>query len=66
MDAKGWEHSDFRLTTELKAAEQAQALCNNEIDAMVYFMGHPNDAVKQATTSCETTLVGVDDKTIKR
>ncbi|WP_028865589.1 TAXI family TRAP transporter solute-binding subunit [Psychromonas aquimarina] len=66
MDAKGWESSDFRLTSELKAAEQAQALCDNKIDVMVYFVGHPNGAIKEATTSCETNIVSVDDTTVKK
>ncbi|WP_019614525.1 TAXI family TRAP transporter solute-binding subunit [Psychromonas ossibalaenae] len=66
MDAKGWETKDFRLTSELKAAEQAQALCDNKIDVMVYFVGHPNGAIKEATTSCETNIVSVDDATVQK
>lgn len=66
MDAKGWERSDFRLASELKAAEQAQALCDNKIDAMIYFVGHPNGAIKEATTSCDTNLVNVNDEVIQK
>lgn len=66
MDAKGWTRSDFRLASELKAAEQAQALCDNKIDVMVYFVGHPNGAVQEATTSCDTTVVSVNDKEVKQ
>ncbi|MGF1720063.1 TAXI family TRAP transporter solute-binding subunit [Vibrio kyushuensis] len=65
MDAKGWDRSDFRLASELKAAEQAQALCDNKIDVMVYFVGHPNGAIQEATTSCDTNLVSVNDDVIK-
>ena len=66
MDAKGWTRSDFRLASELKAAEQAQALCDNKIDVMVYFVGHPNGAVQEATTSCDTVVVSVDDKEVQQ
>lgn len=59
MAAKGWEKSDFALASELKAAEQSKALCDNKIDAMVYTVGHPSGSIKEATTSCETILVPV-------
>ncbi|MCB1769576.1 MAG: TAXI family TRAP transporter solute-binding subunit, partial [Candidatus Competibacteraceae bacterium] len=39
MKEKGWDTSVFKLASELKAAEQAQALCDNKIDAMVYVVG---------------------------
>jgi TRAP transporter TAXI family solute receptor len=59
MAAMGWTSDDFKLASELKAAEQSQALCDNKIDAMVYVVGHPNGSIKEATTSCETVLVPV-------
>ncbi|MEO1951408.1 TAXI family TRAP transporter solute-binding subunit, partial [Thioclava sp.] len=51
--------SDFALATELKAAEQSKALCDNQIDAMVYTVGHPSGSIQEATTSCDATLVNV-------
>jgi TRAP transporter TAXI family solute receptor len=59
MAAKGWTNDDFTLVSELKAAEQSQALCDNKIDAMVYTVGHPNGSIKEATTTCDTVLVSV-------
>ncbi|MCE2570154.1 TAXI family TRAP transporter solute-binding subunit [Motilimonas eburnea] len=59
MGAYGWTNDDFKLTSELKPAEQSQALCDNKIDAIVYVVGHPNGSIKEATTSCETVLVNV-------
>lgn len=64
MKAKGWTSSDFALASELKASEQASALCDNKIDAMVYVVGHPSGAIKEATTSCDSNLVEVNDATI--
>ena len=59
MKEMGWDNSAFKLTSELKAAEQSQALCDNKIDAMVYVVGHPNGSIQEATTSCASTLVNV-------
>ncbi len=66
MNAKGWSKDDFKLASELKAAEQAKALCDNKIDAMVYVVGHPNGALKEATTTCDANLVNVYDDDIKK
>ena len=59
MEAKGWLKSDFKMATELKASEQAQALCNNEIDVMVYSAGHPNGAIQEATSTCKTKIINI-------
>ncbi|MBK5932586.1 TAXI family TRAP transporter solute-binding subunit [Rhodovulum imhoffii] len=60
MEAKGWTMDDFSLATELKAAEQSAALCDNQIDAMVYTVGHPSGSIQEATTACDSVLVKVD------
>ena len=59
LDAIGWGRNAFALTSELKAAEQAQALCDNKVDAIVYVVGHPNGSIQEATTACESRLVTV-------
>ena len=66
MAAKGWTKDDFSLVSELKAAEQSQALCDNKIDAMIYTVGHPNGSIKEATTSCDTVLVSVNGPVIEK
>jgi len=66
MDAMGWKKSDFKLASELKAAEQSKALCDNKIDAMIYVVGHPNGSIKEATTSCDTQLVTVEGAAIEK
>jgi len=69
MDAMGWTTKDFALATELKASEQSAALCDNQIDAMVYTVGHPSGSIQEATTSCDSVLVNVEgpavDKLVK-
>ena len=64
MEAKGWTTDDFSLTSELKASEQASALCDNKIDVMIYTVGHPSGAIKEATTSCDSVLVNVSGPSV--
>ncbi len=59
MAAKGWDKSVFSLAAELKPAELASALGDNNIDAMTYFVGHPNGAIQEATTTVDAVLVPV-------
>ncbi|MFK7939336.1 MAG: TAXI family TRAP transporter solute-binding subunit [Roseovarius sp.] len=59
LEAMGWTTDDFALATELKAAEQSAALCDNQIDAMVYTVGHPSGSIQEATTACDSVLVNV-------
>ncbi len=59
LEALGWTTDDFALASDLKAAEQSKALCDNKIDAMVYVVGHPSGSIKEATTSCDSVLVEV-------
>lgn len=59
MRVKGWDKSVFALAAELKPAEQASALSDNNIDAMTYFVGHPNGAIQEATTTVDAVLVPI-------
>ncbi len=65
MEAMGWDMDSFSLVTELQAGEQAQALCDGNIDAIVYTVGHPSGAIQEATTACDTVLVNVDNDVIR-
>ena len=66
MKAMGWDKGAFKLASELKSAEQSQALCDNKIDAMVFTVGHPSGSIKEATTSCKSTLVNVTGAAIDK
>ncbi len=59
MGALGWSAKTFKLASELKPAEQSQALCDNKVDAIVYVVGHPNGSIQEATTACDTLIVPV-------
>jgi TRAP transporter TAXI family solute receptor len=66
LAAKGMSTDDFALATELKAAEQSAALCDNQIDAMIYTVGHPSGSIQEATTACESVLVNVTGEAIDK
>jgi hypothetical protein len=59
MDAKGWTMDEFALASELKSAEQSQALSDNNVDAIVFTVGHPNGSIQEASTTTDATLVPV-------
>lgn len=66
MEEMGWSMDKFSLAAELKAAEQSQALCDGNIDAFFYTVGHPSGSIKEATTSCDSVLVNVDNEATKK
>ena len=59
MNAMGWDTDTFSLASQLDAAEQAAALSDNNIDAMVYVVGHPNGSIQEATTTIDARLIPV-------
>jgi uncharacterized protein len=66
LEAMGWTTADFAQATELPPGEQALALCDNNVDAIVYTVGHPSGAIQEATTACDTVLVNVDNDDIRQ
>ncbi|WP_370693357.1 TAXI family TRAP transporter solute-binding subunit [Vibrio penaeicida] len=66
MGELGWTMKDFKLASELKASEQSKALCDNKIDAMIYTVGHPSGAIKEATTSCDSVIVEVSGPAVAK
>jgi len=66
MAVKGWTKDSFKESFELKASEQAQALCDNKIDAMIYSAGHPNGAVQEVTTTCDAKIIPVEGPDIDK
>lgn len=64
MNALGWTIKDFALASQLSAAEQAAALGDNNVDAMVYVAGHPNGSIQEATTTVDSVIVAVNGEEI--
>ncbi|WP_108258159.1 TAXI family TRAP transporter solute-binding subunit [Mangrovicoccus ximenensis] len=59
MDAFGIGMDDFALATEYKGSEMAKQICDGNIDAMIYTVGHPAAAIQEATTTCDVKLISV-------
>lgn len=56
---RGQSMSIYSQASDLRAAEMSSALCDNRIDAMIYVVGHPSGAIKEATSSCDSRMVNV-------
>lgn len=63
---KGWTNADFALAAELAPAEQSSALCDNNIDAFAYTVGHPAGAIQEATTTCDSVIVPVEGEAVDK
>ncbi len=57
---------NFATVVEIKSNDQAAALCEGKIDALVYAGGHPNGAIQQVTSACPTHLVSVADADVEK
>jgi hypothetical protein len=59
MAALGVTRKDFAEVRELSVAEQQRALCANELDGIVYSVGHPNGLIEDVVRMCRGVLVEV-------
>lgn len=66
MEKMGWTTGDFALASDLNSKEQAAALCDNKVDAIVFTVGHPAGSISEATTTCDSVLVNVDNDVIRK
>lgn len=61
MQSLGWSVSDFSFAGAYESKDQADALINDEVDAIVFTVGHPNASIQQATSQINADIVPVDD-----
>lgn len=66
MNALGWTLGDFALASELKPAEQAAALGDNKVDAIIYTVGHPNGSIQEAVSTVDAVLIPVEGPEIDK
>lgn len=59
MAAMGWSRADFAVAAEIPVAGQARALCDNEVDAVTFVIGHPNRAIEELVAACDARLIPV-------
>ena len=55
----------FSHVREFPSDHQAQALCDGEVDIIVFVTGHPSGSIKSATEKCKTNLVDVSGTEIE-
>ena len=61
IEGHEWTVDDFAIATELTSSEQANALCDGNIDAFGYTVGVPNAGVAVATDGCNAYIVDLAD-----
>jgi TRAP transporter TAXI family solute receptor len=66
MKLEGWNEQSFRSLSDIKPSQQAKALCENRVDAIVYVTGNPNGAVEEAALQCATRIIPVTGPEIDR
>lgn len=66
MEAHGWDIHDVIDINEFEALNEAEALCDNEFDAFIHIIGHPNQSVYDASVTCDVVLVPIVDESIQR
>ncbi len=65
MEAHGWDSEDVIDIQEIKAPTEAEALCDNEFDAFVQIIGHPNQSAYDASVTCNVVLVPIVDEAVR-
>lgn len=65
MAALGFAPNDFAAARELPLAQQHDAFCAHELDAIVYTVRHPNGLVDDVVRTCEGVLVDVSGPPIE-
>jgi TRAP transporter TAXI family solute receptor len=65
MSALGVSKDDFAIATEMDSVEQADALCQNRVDVIVYTAGHPSGLVKALAEACDIQIVPVEGAGIR-
>ena len=59
LEAMGMSRDDLALVSELRPDEHGPALCDNQIDAFFYAVGHPSANIADPTTTCEAQIVPI-------
>lgn len=64
--ALGWQRSDLKLAAAMPSDEVGQALCDNDIDAYFWLVGHPSALTQETLSSCNAVLVHVTGPAIDK
>jgi TRAP transporter TAXI family solute receptor len=64
LEAMDMGREDFALVSELRPDEHGPALCDNQIDAFFYGVGHPSANIADPTTTCGAQIVPITGEAI--
>jgi len=64
LEAMGMSREDFALVSELRPDEHGPALCDNQIDAFFYGVGHPSANIADPTTTCGAQIIPITGEAI--
>lgn len=67
-EVKGWDDKSFSKISYLDPVDQIAALCDGDIDIMLYTSGNPNGILQEATQNpkCKVRILNIDKKSIKK
>jgi uncharacterized protein len=57
--AMKWDVADMGSLMDMEPGEQAAAMCEGKVDAIVFLVPHPNGSVQDALSKCASNLVSV-------
>lgn len=66
LQKKKWQYHDFAQVLSLDATDQASALCQGLIDVMIYTVGHPSGAAREATEDCDSRLISMQGPEVEQ
>lgn len=66
MQAQGWTTETFPKIATLTAANQRAALCNGDVAATAFLVGHPNALLRSLIEDCQGRLIDVIGPEIDR
>lgn len=64
MKTKKLKINDFVSVVSMPPSEQAEALCNGEIDVVIYAVAHPNGIINEIFKSCDAKLISISPNEI--
>lgn len=66
LQAMAWPDETVAALSHLPGSERAQALCEGQIDAYAYVVGHPSSAISEAASLCPIRLIPVEGEAVDR
>jgi TRAP transporter TAXI family solute receptor len=66
FESMGHEIERLVIPMQHSPEQQARALCEGSVDALVYLAGQPNDSIGEALSRCETTILPIAGDLVER